>query len=354
MSRVPVLLVGARIPLGELRRDRVEFCLRLWQGRTCREPAEAAEVPGAAHRLVWTHRLKEGRLFGSGKDEASRQHADNLDARLAEPHFASDHFVPPAEPPSPQVVGDDRHVGLDRDAIRDRTRGRRVERCVVGVGEQPSTMRLNRHHAKECPRHARAGQKLRVAGVEQGLCGPPDQGHRLERPASRFPIGEVRCRDRGSVVRGIDTDLVNRDQPLGCGQWQAPPEDRAGQAEYGGVETEADAQCRNRAGGDAWSSSKLAHRVGRVAPQDVEVLAWGAVQDVDDRAGPQPPARRAPVARRLGVLVAEVVGHLIAVVAAKLGREHAQQRLEQPIGDRWTRHLMLLMAVRAAFWPARS
>lgn len=50
---------------------------------------------------------------------------------------------------------------------------------------------------------------------------------------------------------------------------------------------------------------------------------------VNDRSDPEPDARTAPGLERLLTLIAEVVRHLIAEVAAELGREHPKQRAEE-------------------------
>lgn len=73
-----------------------------------------------------------------------------------------------------------------------------------------------------------------------------------------------------------------------------------------------------------------AQRVESVAPEQVEMLARGAAQQVGE--GPQPqPAEAARAAEGVEPLIVEVRRHLVAKVPAEVRREQLQQRAKQAI-----------------------
>jgi hypothetical protein len=80
-------------------------------------------------------------------------------------------------------------------------------------------------------------------------------------------------------------------------------------------------------------TAQQTNAVRGVAYQDIEMLAWRAMDDVHDRAQPQSVHVTRP-ALGVAALIVEVSPHLLAEIAAELRWEEPEQPPEQPIVQR--------------------
>jgi hypothetical protein len=145
---------------------------------------------------------------------------------------------------------------------------------------------------------------------------------------------EIRWRESGSVEWPAER-FEHNDELFGMRIRQGLEQDAVHDAEHSGVGANADRKRGNRNECKSGAPAEVPQAVPHILQEQIEMLAGRSREDAADGVTPQSQKRhRSSSGEYVLSVFAECLRHLVAEIAAELGRKEPQERAEESLGSR--------------------